>query len=276
MTIVSQSWRVVNPVHDFASEEAKGVVRLMSQPVSLSQVLDRKARIDQAISTHDAALFAAHLQGWLEATAYLRALPNLRKLGLEPTEIPAFEAADLRDISVRKEADDAVMGFCIAAGLARDSLAFTTLDRLLTEHFGIIYPGSSALYHCNQIIDPIVTLDDAIGQIVKALFEGAVLPPARLWDAGLRLLQRLRSSSFETALTPLAAAWLRAEWTAVIAQPEVLARRDADLAKLRTCLDDSHDDQAFIAALLLAAAGVVDAPIAPDYLTQLAKLTQRG
>ncbi|MGO9135556.1 MAG: hypothetical protein ACLP8A_16115 [Methylovirgula sp.] len=240
--------------------------------MSIAEVLDRKAKIDAAIAMRDATRFSVHLLAWLEATAFLRALPNLRKAGIEPKEIPAFEAADLRDVSVRKEADDAVMAFCIGAGLARDAASFKDLDRRLTERFGIIYPGSSALYHCNQIIDPVVSLDDAVGQILKSLFEGASLTPSALWDVGLRLLQRLRSSSFEKALAPLLADFLRCEWRSHLADHAEIGA----IAQLKiiACLEDDRADQPFIAALLLASADAVDA-LPPEYLPQLAKLAER-
>ena len=245
--------------------------------MSMSEVIERKAAIDAAIGAHDAERFADHFQPWLEATAYLRTRPNFAKLGMEPGAILQFNAVDLRDVGTRKEADDAVMGFCIAAGLARDAAAFTALDKLLTQSFGIIYPGSSALYHCNQTIDPIVTLDDAVGQVLKSLFEGEDFAPDRLWNAGLRLLQRLRSSNFERELTPILGAWLRAQWEAVIAGPNPALNPDAVWRGIRAALDDERADQSFIAALLLAAgAAIENLAINPEYLNQLAKLAQRG
>jgi hypothetical protein len=242
----------------------------------MSEVIERKAAIDAAIDAHDPSLFAGHLRAWLEATSYLRTLPNLRKLGIEPKDITPFEAADLRDISVRKEADDAVMAFCISAGLAHDMAAFKSVDRHLTEYFGIIYPGSSALYHCNQIIDPIVTLDDAVGQVVKPLLEGADFAPGEIWNAGLRLLQRLRSSNFERVLTPLVCLWLRNAWTAVIAHPSSLLHAETTVPRIKTCLADDHADQGFIAALLVASAEAIAPAVEPEYLTQLAKLAKRS
>lgn len=242
----------------------------------MSEVLERKAHIDRAITSRDPVLFAANLCAWLEATAFLRSLPNLRKLGLEPEAIPAFEAADLRDISVRKEADDAVMAFCISVGLARDSAAFASLDRLLTERFGVIYPGSSALYHCNQIIDPIETLDDAVGQIVKALLEGELVAPKAIWHAGLRFLQRLRSSSFETKLAPLLADWLRRAFRRRIADPSGFFDLPKNTAAIEFCLDAPGRDQAFIAALLSVMGPAVDPAIPAEYLVQLAKLAGRS
>ena len=233
--------------------------------MSMRDVIERKAAIDAAIGAHDAERFADCFQPWLEATAYLRTLPNFAKLGMQPGSIPPFTAVDLRDIGIRKEADDAVMGFCIAAGLARDAVGFAALDKILTERFGIIYPGSSALYHCNQTIDPIVTLDDAVGQVLKSLLESCVFVPQELWNAGLRLLQRIRSSNFERELTPILATWLCAQWQAVIAPRDSAA-----------IFDEERRDQAFIATLMLAAAEAVDdLAIDPEYLSQLARLAQR-
>lgn len=244
--------------------------------MSMSEVIERKAAIDAAIGGHDAVRFADCFQPWLEATAYLRTLPNFVKLGLKAGPILQFSAVDLRDVGIRKEADDAVMGFCIAAGLAGDAASFVALDKLLTERLGIIYPGSSALYHCNQTIDPIVTLDDAVGQILKSLFEGEILIPKQLWNAGLRLLQRLRSSNFERELTPILVAWLRAQWEATITQRDPPLYAEARRRAILAVLNDGRADQPFIAALLLATAEAIDdLAINPEYLNQLAKLAQR-
>jgi hypothetical protein len=245
----------------------------------MSEVAQRKAQIDRAIGARDATVFAAHLQSWLEATAYLRTLPNFRKLGMDPGAITAFEAADLRDISVRKEADDAVMAFCIAAGLARDKAAFTALDRALTVNYGIIYPGSSALYHCNQKIDPVVTLDDAVGQVLRPLLDGESLTALQVWMGGLRLLQRVRSSNFERELTPLVAAWMTATFASFLETPEApeaaLLDPETNVPKIRASLNRVGTDQAYIATLLLASSGAVELALDPEYLTQLAKLAGR-
>jgi len=39
--------------------------------------------------------------GWLEATAYLRVLPNLKKLGLGQGPILALSGADMHEESIR-------------------------------------------------------------------------------------------------------------------------------------------------------------------------------
>ena len=243
----------------------------------MSEVMQRKERINAAITSHDPSAFSRHLMGWLEATAYLRVLPNLKKLGLGQGPIPALSGADMHEESIRVVADDAVMAFCMSAGLARDKAALDALHAQLTKQLGPLYPGSSAVAHCIQVIDPIVTLDDAVGQFLKALFEGKAFDTRDIWNTGLRLLQRLRSSNFVNELAPLVANWLREQWTIAIEQQRFnLVRPSSSVPVIEEALRDTHNDQAFIAAILLASSGAIDQDIDPEYRKQLAAIAQRG
>lgn len=243
----------------------------------MSDVMQRKERINSAIRDRDPAAFAGALMGWLEATAYLRVLPTLEKLALPRGVIPSLSAVDLREESVREVADDAAMAFCIAAGLNHDRESLIKLHGLLTKQTGPIYPGSSAIAHCLQTIDPIVTLDDAVGQALKAMLEGKALDAKDIWNAGLRLLQRLRSSNFVQELAPLLARWLREKWTVAIDQQRFnLVRPRLSVPPIETALADAIDDQSFIAALLLASADAADIEIEADYRRQLQTIARRA
>jgi hypothetical protein len=242
----------------------------------MSEIIQRKERMDAAIASCDPSHFAQNLLAWLEATVYVRVLPNLQKLGLQPGAIPELTEVDLRELSIRTDADDTVMAFCIASALNRDAKAFAELDRLLTVRFGPIYPGSSALYHCNQKIDPIVTLDDAVGQIIKALLEGEALEPKEIWNAGLRFLQRIRSSNFVRELAPLLARFLRAEWSAALnREVSELVDSEKSTARIRLALADPIEDQAFVAALLFASMDAIEMNLDPEYRRQLAAIAHR-
>jgi len=243
----------------------------------MSEAMDRKEKINSAIRGRDPSALAQHLMGWLEATAYLRVLPTLEKLALPRGVIPSLTDVDLREDSVREVADDAVMAFCIAAGLSNDRGAVIALHGLLTKQMGPLYPGSSAVAHCLQTIDPIVTLDDAVGQALKAMFEGKAFDPKDIWNAGLRLLQRLRSSNFVQELAPLLAQWLREKWSLAIHQQRFnLARPSANVPPIEAALADPVDDQSFIAALLLASADAADIEIEADYKRQLQTIARRA
>jgi len=246
--------------------------------MSKTEVLSRKERIDTAIRTREPGIFAKSFVPWLEAMAYMRVAPNFSKIGIDPGPIPQFTAVDLREQTVRYDADDTVMAYCISAGLAGDRKGFRGLHNILSHDLGVIYPGSTALAHCNQIIDPIVSLDDAVGQVLKAMLEGETLDAPKLWNSALRVLQRLRSSNFPTLLAELLALWLRERWAEVIADPDKfgLKNKETVIPALEVALADPRNDQAFAAGVMHAAFGGIEPPLEPEFQAQLAKIAQRA
>jgi hypothetical protein len=244
---------------------------------TMSEVMQRKDEINRAIIAHDSAAFAESLVPWLEATAYLRVLPSLGKSALPRGDIPPLAEADLREDAIVYEADDAIMAFCIAAGLNRDRRSVVELHGRLTTKLGPDYPGSSAIGHCIYVIEPIVTLDDAVGQYMKALLDRKALDPKDIWNAGLRVLQRARSSNFVEELVPLLAGWLRDSWSLAIRQQRFnLTRPRLNVPEIEGALEDCVNDQAFVAALLLSSADATGMEIEPEYRVQLAKLARRS
>ncbi len=244
----------------------------------MNEVRTRKERMDTAIRNRDPGLFANSFVPWLEAMSFLRVAPNMAKIGLDPGPIPKFTYVDLREMTVRVDADDTVMAYCIAAGLKGDASGFRGLHNILTHDLGPLYPGSTALAHCNQVIDPIVSLDDAVGQVLMAMLEGQTFDAAGLWNAGLRVLQRLRSSNFAAELAPLLAEWLRLRWSEAIAEPGrfKLARAEAVVPTIQETLADPANDQPFAAALLHAAFDGVEPAPDPEYRKQLAAIAKRA
>jgi hypothetical protein len=246
--------------------------------MSMSEVRARKERMDTAIRNRDPGLFANGFVAWLEAMSFLRVAPNMAKIGLDPGPIPSFTYVDLREMTVRVDADDTIMAYCISAGLKGDASGFRGLHNILTYQLGTLYPGSTALAHCNQIIDPIVSLDDAVGQVLKAMLEDQSFDAAGLWNAGLRVLQRLRSSNFASELAPLLAEWLRLRWTNAIAEPSrfKLAGAETTVPAIKTVLTDEVNDQPFAAALLHAAFDAIEPDLDPEYRKQLAVIAKRA
>jgi hypothetical protein len=109
------------------------------------------------------------------------------------------------------------------------------------------------------------------------MLEAKALDTKDIWTGGLRLLQRIRSSNFVNELTPVVARWLRDQWSVAIVQQRFnLVRPNMTVPTIEAILVDSHNDQPFIASLLLASADAVDMDIDPEYRKQLANLAQRG
>ncbi len=243
----------------------------------MSDVVQRKDKINRAIVDHDPAAFAESLVPWLEATAYLRVLPSLGKSALPRGDIPSLAEADLREDAIVYEADDAIMAFCIVAGLSRNRKAVVELHGRLTGLRGPRYPGSSAVAHCIQVIDPVVTLDDAVGQHLKALLDGEAQGPKDIWNTGLRVLQRARSSNFVQELIPVLAQWLRDSWSVAIRQQRFnLTRPRTSVPEIEEALEDPLNDQAFVATLLLASTDATGMEIEAEYRAQLAALARRA
>ncbi len=244
---------------------------------AMSNVVQRKDKINRAIIEHDPGAFASSLVPWLEATAYLRVMPSLGRLAMPRGDIPSLAEADLREEAIVYEADDAAMAFCIVAGLKRDRRSVVEVHGRLTAQLGPNYPGSSAIGHCMQVIDPIVTLDDAVGQHMKALLDQKALDPKDIWNAGLRVLQRARSSNFVQELMPILAEWLRESWRVTIRQQRFnLTRPRTNVPEIEEALEDPLNDQAFVASLLLASTDATGMEIEAEYRTQLATLARRA
>jgi hypothetical protein len=255
----------------------RGSAAEFEQEGKMSEVIQRKDQINRAIVAHDAVAAAESLVPWLEATAYLRVLPSLGKMALPRADIPTLADADLQEDAIIYEADDAIMAFCIVAGLNRDRKAVVELHGRLSAKLGTSYPGSSAIAHCMQVIDPVVTLDDAVGQHLKALLDGKALDPKDIWNTGLRILQRARSSNFVKELIPVLAEWLRASWSGAIRQQRFnLTRPRTSVPEIESALEDLENDQAFVAALLLASSDATGMEIEAEYRAQLAALARRA
>jgi hypothetical protein len=127
-----------------------------------------------------------------------------------------------------------------------------------------------------QEIDPIVTLDDAVGQHMKALLDGKALDPKDIWNTGLRVLQRARSSNFVGELIPVLGQWLRESWTVAVRQQRFnLTRPRSNAPEIEEALDDQVNDEAFVASLLLASSDATGMEIETEYRAQLATLARR-
>jgi hypothetical protein len=244
----------------------------------MSEVMQRKDRINGAIAALDASRFAAELRGWLEATAYMRALTKLEKGAATPLGVvPRLTDADLKDAVTTSVAEDAIFAFCLAAALQQQSAALSALEAEITQRFGADFPGAAELARTVRPAEDDKNLEEVVGQIIKAMREGKALDAADVWNAGLRLLERVRTSNFSAELMPILARWMRAQWAFIIVHQRFnLARPRFTVPDVENVLAVEADDQAFVAALLLAGGGALDASFDPAYRTHLEALAKRA
>jgi len=259
---------------------SKATAKAAGGPAAMTDVKQRKEQMNAAILQLDPGLFADHLVGWLEATAYMRsrveAAQSKDPIAALGSAIPQFTSADLGQPQLRGVADDAVFAFCIVAALRADAAAVDRLDVLLPERFGADFPGRAALDCCRKGSGTGEALDDAVGAFIKDMLHEKAFDPRDVWNAGLRLLEKSRKSNFVQELMGVLAKWHRDRWGQIITQQLFnLTRPRATVPPIEDALRDGRDDQSFIAALLIAATSAVDLELDETYGAHLRNLARR-
>lgn len=247
----------------------------------MSEVKLRKERMDAAIVQLQPALFAENIVGWFEATAYLRnrseAPQSKDPIAVLGGAIPRFSSEDFSKEPIRAVAYDAVFAFCIAAALQANGAALESLEAIMAERFGGEFPGVEALRCCGQGAGTGDPLDDTVGGIIKDMIAGKAFDPRDTWNAGLRLLEKVRKSNFVQELMTILAKWHRDRWAQIITQQLFnLTRPRATVPPIEEVLSDTRNDQCFIACLLIAATGAVDLELDETYSAHLQGLAKRG
>jgi hypothetical protein len=258
----------------------KSASKTIARPDAMTDVKQRKEWMNAAILQRDPGLFADHLVGWLEATAYMRsraeAAQSKDPIAALGSAIPQFANADLGQPPLRSVADDAVFAFCIVAALHADAAAVDHLADSLSERFGADFPGIAALSCCRRGTQTGEALDEAVGAFIKDMLNEKAFDPRDVWNAGLRLLEKARKSNFVQELIGALAKWHRDRWGQIITQQLFnLTRPRATVPPIEDALRDDRNDQSFIASLLIAATGAVDLELDEAYGAHLQNLARR-
>lgn len=244
---------------------------------AMDDVKLRKEWINSAINRLDPALFATHLPAWLELVAHLQSRPVGTRGEAAQQAIPRLSTAELRDARISAVADDTVFAFCIAAILHNNSDTIAKLESELKDHYGLDFPGARALALCRYGRETENALDDAVGRIIQARLDGQAFDAKDVWNAGLRLLEKIRKSNFVQELSVMLAKWLRQQWTQILKEQRFnLSYPRASVPPIEAALEVNLNDQAFVASLLLAAAAAVDIELDPAYQEHLEAIAARA
>lgn len=249
--------------------------------MELAELQKRKRPLNLAIVYADPAAFTENLMGWLEITSHVTAL---RAGDIEaPADgvIPPLSPAQLRGGATAAVGNDAMFAFCMTAALNGGKAAVDQVEATLKACFGEEFPGAFALWHFRATIAAPVSLDDFVGQSGKKLLAGDIPPPPlrskENWNTGLRFLEKARKSNFVHEIMYPLAKWHRACWTETLEKGVAFLQHIEDSVPiLQTVLQESRNDEPFIADLLLKLAPAVDMDLAEDtqgYLRSLARRT---
>ncbi|MGO9133912.1 MAG: hypothetical protein ACLP8A_07675 [Methylovirgula sp.] len=244
---------------------------------AMDDVKLRKEWINSAINRLDPVLFATHLPAWLELVTHLQSRPVGARGVAAQQAIPRLTVAELRSPRIATVADDTVFAFCMAAVLHDTPDAVGRLETELTNHYGLDFPGARALALCRHGRETENPLDDAVGHIVQARLDGQTFDAKDIFNAGLRLLEKIRKSNFVQELSVMLAKWQRQQWALILKEQRFnLAFPRVSVPPIEAALEVNLNDQAFVASLLLAAAGAVDIELEPAYQDHLKAIAARG
>jgi hypothetical protein len=168
----------------------------------------------------------------------------------------------------------------MTAALKGDKAAVDKVEAALVESMGKEFPGSFGLWHFRATLDAPVTLDDFVGQAGKKMLAGDIPPPPMRakenWSTGLRFLEKARQSNFIHEIMYPLAKWTRERWTETLEKGVAFLHHIEDnIPVLRAALEDTRNDQPFIANMLLKMAPGVDMELTEDYQGLLRSLARR-
>jgi hypothetical protein len=247
----------------------------------MAELRRRKEPLNLAIVHVDPDAFVANLMGWLEITAFISA----QRLG--EAQIPAdgntpsLSPEQLRKGGVHDVGNDALFAFCMTAALKADKAAVDKVEAALIESMGKEFPGSFGLWHFRAAIDAPVTLEDFVGQAGRKMLLGDIPPPPlrakENWTSGLRFFEKARKSNFIHEIMYPLAKWTRERWTETSEKGVAFLHHIEDnIPVLREVLEDTRNDQAFIANTLLKLAPAVDMELTEEYEGFLRSLARRN
>jgi hypothetical protein len=247
----------------------------------MAELKKRKQPLNLAIVHVDPDAFIANFVGWLEITVFLTAL---RAGDIQPPPdgvTPKLAEQQLKGGVAANFGGDAIFAFCMTAALKEDKAAVDKVESALEESLGKDFPGSSAFWNfCSENAAP-VTLDDFVGQAGKKMLNGDKAPPPlrakENWSAGLRFFEKARKSNFVHEIMYPLAKWHRARWTETLEKGVAFLQHIEDSVPiLREVLEETRNDEPFIADLLLKMAHAVDMELADDTQGYLRSLARRA
>jgi len=246
----------------------------------MAELKKRKEALNLAIVYVDPDAFIANFMGWLEITAFITAHRAGQVRAPEDGITPTLSAEQLQRPDVRNVGDDAIFAFCMTAALKSDKAAVEKVEAALVERMGKDFPGSSGLLHFREAIETPATLEDFVGQAGRKLLLGDIPPPPlrakENWSTGLRFFEKARKSNFIHEIMYPLAKWTRERWTETLDKGVAFLQHIEDnVPVLREVLDDTRNDQPFIANTLLKLAPAVDMELNEEYEGFLRSLARR-
>jgi hypothetical protein len=269
-------------LHGLRESRQRQENRLAEQVMTdLAELKKRKEPLNLAIVHVDPDALIANLTGWLEITAFITAQRAGEAQVPPDGRTPTLSPEQLRKGGVHDVGNDAIFAFCMTAAMKADKAAVDKVEAALVESMGMEFPGSFGLWHFRAQIDAPVTLEDFVGQAGRKILLGDIPPPPlrakENWNTGLRFFEKARKSNFIHEIMYPLAKWTRERWTETLEKGVAFLQHIEDsVPVLREVLEETRNDQPFIANALLNLAPAVDMELTEEYQGFLRSLARRN
>jgi hypothetical protein len=251
-------------------------------PIPEFEIMVRQSWMQQAVKTSNTQIFAVHLSDWLDGIAYLRSRgASLRQsfkiLDPERGEIPSLSPSQRSEEYVEATGADAILAFLVVSALEERTDPASLLKTQLVDQFGETFPGSRVFSLLEGKQPSERNLEQFTAVLVGVLRAGEHLEPFRVCEIGLRMFETARQSNFKNIMIPILARWMQAHWSRIISRESFrLPHPMATIPAIEIALNDKRlEGERFIAALCIATADAVGAPLASEYREALKSLTAK-
>lgn len=246
----------------------------------MAELVKRKQPLNLSIVHVDPDAFIDAYVPWLEIASFV--MDKKEGLTEETAEdrTPEFTESDYGRARVHNVGNDTLFAFCMTASLKGEGEAVDKVEEAFKTRMGKEFPGNFALWHFRGTIDAPVTLEDFVGQAGKKMLAGDIPPPpmraSEAWNNGFRFLEKARGSNFKSEIVYPLARWTRERWNeAADKGVAFMAHIEDNLPVLRDALEESRNDEPFIADVLLKGAPAVDIELQDEVEGMLRSLARR-
>jgi len=246
----------------------------------MAELVKRKQPLNLSIVHVDPDAFIDSYIPWLEIASFV--MDQKEGLAEAPADgkTPEFTEGDFGRARVHNVGNDTIFAFCMTASLKGEGGAVDKIEETFKERMGNEYPGNFGLWHFRGTIDAPTTLEDFVGQAGKKMLAGDIPPPpmraSEAWNTGFRFLEKARGSNFKSEILFPLARWTRDQWNEVTDKGVAfMAHIEDNLPVLREALEETRNDEPFIADMLLKGAPAIDIELQDEVQGMLRSLARR-
>ena len=248
--------------------------------IPLSEHAFRTQVLGAAISAQNPLDFSSHFSDYLASTTYCAANSDAIRRSfsiLNPVRvvIPDIPHNGPYDLATEHSAQHAILAYGVRSLLVGVGYVIDQLHDVLRQEFGDPYPGSSLFGSTHATSANGSDLDSEVVKILGCTLIAKRPPPDLIFSAGLRLVNWIGQSPFNSVLIAHLKPWLMAHWERILQTQRFLLYSPATTAPpIVEVLRGELDGVPFAARLTLVAEVAVGLRLSPALRQNLERMTR--